>query len=70
MVNNDFVDRCGIIFVLKIEHKTLSSGHKNQILLEETDLYQFQKDNLIDENFCRKNPKSDIQMKFSCNYCR
>ena len=70
MVNNDFVDRCGIIFVLKIQHKTLSSGHKNQILLEETDLYQFQKDNLIDENFCRKNSKSDIQMKFSCNYCR
>ena len=45
-------------------------GHKNQILLEEIDLFNYQKEKTIDDNFCRKNSQSDVQMKFSCNYCR
>ena len=47
-----------------------SSGHKNQILLEELDLHEFEKSNKVDDNFCRKDQKSDVQMKFSCNNCR
>ena len=46
------------------------AGHKNQILIEETDLHTFLQENKIEENFCRKNSKSDVQMKFSCNFCR
>ena len=37
-------------------------------LSEERDLYEYQAEHTVEENFCRK--KEDIQMKFSCNYCR
>ena len=33
-------------------------------------MFNYQKENTIDDNFCRKNSQSNIQMKFSCNYCR
>jgi len=65
-----FVDQPGIITILTIEHKQLSSGHKVQVLLEEEDLFEYLKSNTIDENFCRKNPVTNVQKKFSCNSCR
>jgi len=65
-----FVDQEGIITILTIEHKQLSSGHKNQVLSEEEDLHHYLKSNTIDENFCRKNSLTNVQKKFSCNSCR
>ena len=64
------VEETGIVNILKIQHKSLPSGHKNQILLEELDLFEYEKSSPVNDNFCRKDQKSDIQMKFSCNFCR
>lgn len=60
----------GVVSVLKVRHLVLPSGHKNLSVLEETDLKKYQEENIVDENFCKKNKESQIQMKFSCCACR
>ena len=64
------IDKQGIVNVIKVEHLVLPSGHKNQALLEEIDLYKYQEDHKFPENFCRKDKETNIQMKFSCLPCR
>jgi len=58
----------GILSVLKVEHKVLSSGHREQKVLEQQEFIQYRKHNIINKNFCRK--EESIQMKFSCFVCR
>jgi len=67
---NMLVDKPGILTIIKVEHMVLPSGHKNQALLEETDLHKFQEEVNIPDNFCRKDKETNIQMKFSCAPCR
>merc|ERR1711892_19121 len=64
------IDKPGVLSVIKVEHLVLPSGHKNQTLLEETDLHTYQDDHKILDNFCKKDKESNIQMKFSCFPCR
>jgi len=64
------IDKPGILTVIQVEHMVLPSGHKNQALLEETDLHKYQEEHKIPDNFCKKDKESNIQMKFSCSPCR
>jgi len=62
------IDKEGVVFVIKVEHKTSSSGHRKQNILEQTDLFLVQEG--LSDNFCRKDKETNTQMKFSCTCCR
>jgi len=64
------VDKEGVVFIIKVEHKERSSGHKIQNILEQKDLLHFLRENALDDNYCRKDKNTAIQMKFSCFPCR
>jgi len=65
-----FISFPNVVKVLKVQHSVNKAGRKLQQTTEHFDLFDYQKQRTIDDNFCKKDRDSQIQMKFTCVPCR